>query len=228
MESAPLDRYEFKPLGLRENSAPSEQASEPVQRRWIRLLRLYPGFHNNQLISRLTEHYLPNYDSRSQQDDAPALSDDIPVIKTLDDKTHDGLTYEALSYHWGPPDPDCWLTILDEKEADRLETKGLNITPNLAKALRSLRYENKTRVLWIDSVCINQADDNERSDQIPLMDQIYKWAENVCVWLGDADETSDLAFKHIDNVLHLQDFDQTVTPGNTDAWAALSKLMKRE
>ncbi|KPI45306.1 uncharacterized protein AB675_2618 [Cyphellophora attinorum] len=228
MASAPLERYVFKPLGLRESSAPSDQASEQVERRWIRLLRLYPGLHNNQLISRLTEHYLPNYDSRLQQDDAPALNDDIPVIKTVDDKTHDGLTYEALSYHWGPPDPECWLTILDEKEADRPETKGLNITPNLAKALRSLRYENKTRVLWIDSVCINQEDDNERSDQIPLMDQIYKWAENVCVWLGDADETSDLAFKHIDNVLHLQDFDQTVTPGNTDAWAALSKLMKRE
>jgi hypothetical protein len=228
MQSAPLERYEFKPLGLRDRNAHSGQISEQVQRRYIRLLRLHPGSFDDQLISGLTEHYLPNYDSQSQHDDLPVPSANVPAIRTLDDEAHDGLTYEALSYHWGPRDPDCWLTILDEKKAFRFETKGLNITPNLAKALRSLRYKNNTRVLWIDSVCINQEDDNERSDQLPLMDQIYMRAENVCVWLGDADETSELAFQHINNVLHLKDFDQTVTPGNTDAWAALSKLMKRE
>ncbi|KAF2022821.1 hypothetical protein EK21DRAFT_41978, partial [Setomelanomma holmii] len=42
------------------------------------------------------------------------------------------------------------------------------------------------RILWIDSVCINQQDKSEERIQIGMMDQIYSRANKVHVWLGEA------------------------------------------
>lgn len=52
--------------------------------------------------------------------------------------------------------------------------------------LRRLRGESLKGyvLLWIDSVCINQADLAEKSSQVNLMGQIYKKAARVIVWLG--------------------------------------------
>jgi hypothetical protein len=37
---------------------------------------------------------------------------------------------------------------------------------------------------WIDAICINQDDVNERSEQVPRMGQFYSSANHVWVWLG--------------------------------------------
>lgn len=60
------------------------------------------------------------------------------------------------------------------------------------------------------------------------MGQIYSRASNVCVWLGEEDKTSPLAFQHIDLVLDLQNFENTVSEEYAEAWAALAHLMKRD
>jgi Heterokaryon incompatibility protein (HET) len=63
--------------------------------------------------------------------------------------------YTALSYVWGDqalPQP----TILCNGAI-------LHITSNLGAALRTLRREEEQRTLWIDQICINQADLKERS-----------------------------------------------------------------
>jgi hypothetical protein len=57
----------------------------------------------------------------------------------------------------------------------------------LARALRRLRFPNSTRILWIDAICINQDDKEERSYQVPLMGSIYSLARRVVVWLGPGD-----------------------------------------
>lgn len=41
-----------------------------------------------------------------------------------------------------------------------------------------------SRLFWIDAVCINQKDREEKSAQLPLMTAIYKRASRVIVWLG--------------------------------------------
>jgi hypothetical protein len=38
--------------------------------------------------------------------------------------------------------------------------------------------------LFIDQICINQSDIQERNQQVALMEAIYKSAEHVIVWLG--------------------------------------------
>lgn len=50
------------------------------------------------------------------------------------------------------------------------------------------RLPDRVRLLWIDAVCINQHDQDEKSRQIPFMGQIYSGAFRVLVWLGNYPE----------------------------------------
>ena len=62
--------------------------------------------------------------------------------------------YEALSYCWGSPNEER-LIYLDKQE--------VRIRENLWWALRHLRLANEERILWIDALCINQKDIEERN-----------------------------------------------------------------
>jgi hypothetical protein len=39
--------------------------------------------------------------------------------------------------------------------------------------------------LWIDAICINQADLDERKQQVQLMRDVYSGASRVVVWLRE-------------------------------------------
>ncbi|KAM0553088.1 hypothetical protein ACHAPJ_007636 [Fusarium lateritium] len=90
--------------------------------------------------------------------------------------------YQALSYSWGDPH-DCRAIEVDSKETD--------ITSNLYNALRQLRLDDNERHIWVDALCINQADDTEKSHQISLMRDIYSSTTEAILWLGDFSESSD-------------------------------------
>src|SRR5690242_939239 len=84
--------------------------------------------------------------------------------------------YEALSYAWGEP-------VLDR--AVQLGGHQFAVTANLLSILRELRYANKSRVIWVDAICIDQHNILERSHQVSRMNDIYSQASNVVVWLGE-------------------------------------------
>lgn len=44
--------------------------------------------------------------------------------------------------------------------------------------------EDSPELFWVDAICINQSDLQERSAQVMLMPQIYGKADSVLVWLG--------------------------------------------
>ena len=135
-------------------------------------------------------------------------------------------SYEALSYHWGDGEPTEEIT-LKYKEKDFPDP--FMVRPNLASALKQLRYRFRPRYLWIDAICINQDDNSERNVQVALMDSVYGGASEVCVWLGDADENSGLALNFIRRIVILDDFDRLAADSRTPhEWAALLDLMKRE
>jgi hypothetical protein len=52
-----------------------------------------------------------------------------------------------------------------------------------------------SRVIWIDAICIDQANEKEKENQIPLMAEIYAKARRVVVWLGEAKDDSDQALE---------------------------------
>ena len=94
-------------------------------------------------------------------------------------KTEDAaLAYEALSYVWG----NDALQIQVDIECDG---RTLSIGSNLACALMHVRSEVVARQLWVDAICIDQSNKDERSQQVQQMDRIYANAKNVLVWLGE-------------------------------------------
>jgi hypothetical protein len=84
-------------------------------------------------------------------------------------------TYKALSYTWGGSGLTSRIT---------LSGHPLAITNNLEEALRMIRRPAEDMVVWVDAVCINQADNAERTQQVQLMRQIYQSADEVIAWLG--------------------------------------------
>ncbi|KAH7077297.1 heterokaryon incompatibility protein-domain-containing protein [Paraphoma chrysanthemicola] len=98
------------------------------------------------------------------------------TLGTYDD-THQ-TPYEAVSYTWGEP-------IFSH----HLECEGrvIKVTASVNALLRRLCKTAIARPLWIDSVCINQNDLEEKNKQIGMMDKIYNRALKVHVWLGEAE-----------------------------------------
>ncbi|KUJ13955.1 uncharacterized protein LY89DRAFT_753346 [Mollisia scopiformis] len=61
----------------------------------------------------------------------------------------------------------------------------LQVTTNLQLALQYLRQNSRVRTLWIDALCTNQRNEDEKMIQIQRMEWIYANASLVVVWLGD-------------------------------------------
>ena len=104
--------------------------------------------------------------------------------------------FRALSYTWGSPYPN------EGGEELELPTRSCNldcsegclrVTNNLLDALYQLRDNTSDIQLWIDAICINQSDTQERNYQVTLMGDIYHAAEAVIVWLGVEDEDAKCA-----------------------------------
>ncbi|KAF7511266.1 hypothetical protein GJ744_004831 [Endocarpon pusillum] len=132
--------------------------------------------------------------------------------------------YEALSYTWGgKPDPEYFIRILEGGQAYKIP-----ITKNLESALRHLRHPSDATYLWVDALCINQVNHAEKGSQIPKMADIYNQATKVRVWLGEANDDSDIALRFIRRVLTLGNLDELVKDSLTSPeWAAVLDLMKR-
>ncbi|KAH8659225.1 heterokaryon incompatibility protein-domain-containing protein [Tricladium varicosporioides] len=96
--------------------------------------------------------------------------------------------YAALSYVWGDP---------ADTEAIILNGRKLLVQRNLEVALRSFssRAEFHSRYrLWVDAICINQNDMEEKSRQIRNMRTVYGDASEVVAWLGEEKDNSSKAF----------------------------------
>lgn len=116
--------------------------------------------------------------------------------------------FTALSYAWGQ-------SVADSKNTVYCNGVRLPITPNCRQALLALlnmrkssqkNILNKMRsnlkspagmalTIWVDAICINQNDDSEKAVQIPLMLEIYTWAQITYVWLGPGTQASDRAIE---------------------------------
>lgn len=82
--------------------------------------------------------------------------------------------YEALSYCWGNAPADVAISC---------DGVDLMVTKTVASAISRLRLMG-CRYLWLDAVCINQEDVDEREAQVRIMQHTYSGASRVWVWLG--------------------------------------------
>jgi hypothetical protein len=96
--------------------------------------------------------------------------------------------FRAISYVWG-----------DSMESDPILIDGklLGVKKNLLDFLLAYRqtvasdsasvgtsWLSAVEYLWIDQLCIDQNNVEERGHQVKLMSRIYRQAQDVCAWLG--------------------------------------------
>ncbi|KAI0906225.1 heterokaryon incompatibility protein-domain-containing protein [Ustulina deusta] len=106
----------------------------------------------------------------------PGNADDEIVCNLASAKLNGDTQFEALSYTWGDLDKVTEITIGQTK---------CQVTVNLSFALRHLRFVNTPRILWVDAVCINQKDTNEKTQQVAIVGDIYHAASQVLAWIGE-------------------------------------------
>lgn len=212
----PVSTPSGQPSRLRADSA--ARRTEPAQRGGshqlvqctdaFRLLKVYPGPREAPLECNLLVR---------------SLKPNTPVSSTSPKRFEDPEPYDALSYHWGDQSGEYVVKILVQHESTEVK-----IGRNLDLALRQLRSETVPIFLWVDALCIDQQNNDEKSAQIPLMRLIYNHATVVRVWLGEEAEDSDRAMDFVERCLEMKTLDRLVEDNEAaPEWAALFKLMRR-
>ncbi|WAO94874.1 HET domain-containing protein [Fusarium falciforme] len=115
--------------------------------------------------------------------------------------------YEAVSYCWGGDDGDY-----TKSEFIIIDGRLFPITKNCAAVLHQIRRPREIRVIWIDSLCINQNDINERSVQVSQMGKIFSGAQKVHIYLGNNvdDKTLSDVFAVLGSMGSLYEFDTSL------------------
>lgn len=121
----------------------------------------------------------------------PGDVDDVVQFSIKHANLVDDPRYEALSYVWGDPD-DASEALVEGSLFSTYEVRA-----NLRSALFHLRHKNEERVIWIDALCINQRDTNERNHQVGQMGRIYSSATRVIAWLGESTASTSMAMMFI-------------------------------
>ena len=123
---------------------------------------------------------------------APGKWDDEIACSLKTVSLDDNPSYETLSYVWGDPQL--------RKKTISLQQRRFQVTPSLESALRHLRHEETERTMWVDAVCINQRDDEEKSVQVKQMQLIYARTSHLVIWVGEVSGDSDLEMETVRQV----------------------------
>lgn len=141
---------------------------------------------------------------------------DIQIVSLDDDPVFDALSW-------------CWGSVEDTAEIDVCGT-SFSCRKNLDSALRHLRDKHECFLLWVDAVCINQGDLGEKSSQVLLMRRIYRHAQTVRIWLGEAADDSSEAVRVVKQLQVQPDFNAAKLAGqelSTEQLRAFTSLCKR-
>lgn len=203
---------------LRPLSSSNYYNHSPINDDEIRLLILHPGDYDEDIRCSLTERKMDRWQG------AP-------------DKGM--LVFQAISYSWGRTvsDSEIWVAdappaILDDSSkpsptSSQGKFQPFKVRSTVLSVLRQLRDPHEKVLLWIDVLCIDLQNDRETSLQFPNVSKIFAMAADVCLWLGDGNEQTDLAMDFIPEIVDLQNFERLVKDEkNIESWKAFAGLMK--
>lgn len=120
----------------------------------------------------------------------PAESNESPLHLSLTTHNLNDTVpeWDAISYYWGNSETTQRVII---------DGKLLQINQNAFSALSHCRDRNRPRKVWIDQICINQNDEQERFEQIMLMGRIYREAQCVVAYISDALPGTEILFAYL-------------------------------
>lgn len=179
---------------------PFEYAPLPPGKDAIRILNVEPGdFYDDPIVCTLTSVAFtskPRYLALSYTwDDAFPHDRSLPTNKSMipvpsscrNYMAWDGQIHVHRDYFLSKQAP--LEAICRELKGNKAEPITINGQPfaihhNLHLSLLHLRSKKAPLPLWVDAICINQADADERNAQVALMWFIYSRAQAVVAWLG--------------------------------------------
>ena len=106
--------------------------------------------------------------------------------------------FKALSYTWGDPEPTYEILIRNGET----EYQKFSVRQNLHQFLM-MKTGGMESYLWIDQICINQANVHERNHQVQQMADIYKSAQAALCWLGPGFPDSDKVMADLGNTAEI-------------------------
>ncbi|KAI8631520.1 heterokaryon incompatibility protein-domain-containing protein [Xylariaceae sp. FL1651] len=147
------------------------------------------------------------------------------VICSLDDAYFP--EYVALSYAWGSATPTFDL---------RIDTTTVSVRSNVFHALQQIRaIQGEIEAIprdcywWIDSICINQTDEDEKGQQVAIMGEIYERSKHVVVFLGKPNTDGHLAMEFLSRIAKSEadNVRAVVRQATTDELQALATFFQR-
>ncbi|OQO11081.1 hypothetical protein B0A48_05336 [Cryoendolithus antarcticus] len=132
-------------------------------------------------------HALPNNDSIRVLRMLPSDDEAETRCSLTTIPLREGIKYLTLSYTWGMDDDDATLC-----RSIVVDGQSLRVTQNLYDWLRRCaRHGDVWLPIWIDAICINQADVVEKEATVARMADIYDGAWGLWVWLGRGNDPAD-------------------------------------
>ncbi len=157
------------------------------------------------------------------------------TLKVISLRSSDFGSHETISYVWGNGTGVQQILI-----CDRGIERAVKLTANLYEGLVRLRLPDVKRIIWVDQICIDQENLKERGHQVQFMNQLYRDAEHVLVWLGpDTEGVAESTFNFVldlDHMLHDETgsksfhvaYTKDLERQSRDSWVHLDRLMKLE
>lgn len=150
-----------------------------------------------------------------------ALED--PLVCTVHSYTlGSGHDFEALSYCWG--DAYDYSDLVLHLSSTESLSQTIQISRSAFVAMQQLRYRDKPRTIWIDQVCINQGDLEERAQQVSIMAEVYSDASAVNIWLGERDVNTEAGLRVVRDI---HNFNTRVCKGDTACHCAGTRHLVR-
>jgi hypothetical protein len=109
-------------------------------------------------------------------------SDDL-VCDIIHSNLLDKPAYEAVSYTWATLEGDASLSA-----HVFCRGKKIAVTKNCESMLRTMRRQGTNRMIWVDAICIDQENSEEKNHQVRLMATIYSNASQVVAYLGPTNQ----------------------------------------
>jgi hypothetical protein len=166
---------------MAELSAQSIYEARPLSRegRFVRVITIRLSTAPDESEAVACDFHLLDLDNRSLCD----FKSGLPLSE------REQVQYTALSYTWGDATPLHTIVVNDQT---------LQVRHNLWNFLQTARKSGLKEYLWIDALCIDQEQLQERNHQVWMMGATYSMAERVIVWMGTASKNVDGAMKELE------------------------------
>ena len=167
---------------------------------------------------------------RSGVEEAPPRIKGRFAVTNLDNLRH---SFRAISYVWGDAiiSHKIWMG----------DSTYIGITRSANEVLTWITANGFDDYIWIDGICMNQDDLEERSSQVRLMWDVYSRAAGVVAWMGCSSDDTGPALNLLSvlyrGLVQLEEDDTTPTTSNltkiqgchwpSTGWVALTRFLNR-